>query len=209
MSKGKLFGDMRNKQKDSLVRELKVFMEAFENKFGLDIYLQYGTLLGAVRGGDFIDHDNDIDLAYLSRYHKFQEVYREMIRIYKCFEKKNLLRDRGGGRSYHKNCGHAHILSNNKKVAFDIWTSWIDEDGKYYFWSMGMGVPRGNLIPFDIVKLRGVDFKVPHRYKKVLEYLYGRDWRREKHIKSYRYRKAHLEPLYERYAKLKNLRRQL
>ena len=34
---------------------------------GVPAFIAYGTLLGAVRNGRLIGHDNDVDLAYVSR----------------------------------------------------------------------------------------------------------------------------------------------
>ena len=195
MSKGIPFKDRSNKSKDISIIDLKYFISLFEREFNLPLYLMYGTLLGAVRQGDFIPKDNDIDLAYVSRYRSLPEVFSEMLGLYDCLDKMSLLIDRGEGGGFSKNCGHAHVFCEDKRSKFDIWTSWIGEDGKYYFWSMGMGLPEAHLLPLAEVPLRGTDFKVPHKYKKVLEYLYGKDWTVEKSLKSHHYRSDSLDPI--------------
>lgn len=205
MTKGRLFRYRSDKLKDILVGDLKSFIVDFEKAFKLPLYLSYGTLLGTVRQGNFIARDDDIDLAYLSKYHTIPEVFKEMLKIYSTLEKRGLLIDRGQGGGYGQNCGHAHILSINKRTEFDVWTSWIGKDKKYYFWSMGMGLPKGHLLPLVLLKLRGFEFKVPHKYKRVLAYLYGEDWRMPKAIKSYHYRPAHLTPLNEIILKSKKI----
>ena len=48
---------------------------------GLDAYLNYGALLGAVRDGAMIAHDSDTDVCYLSRTTSPVDLIRESYRI--------------------------------------------------------------------------------------------------------------------------------
>ena len=48
---------------------------------GLDVFLIYGTLLGAVREGGPIRHDDDFDTAYISAYRQAPEVAAELARV--------------------------------------------------------------------------------------------------------------------------------
>lgn len=197
MAKGKAFENFSESKKDSLVENLGSFMSWFEKTFGNDIYLQYGTLLGALREKNLISRDNDIDLAYLSKYNTISEVYEEMLQIYLKCEELGVLYSRGEGSGYKRNCGHAHIYLPKTFDVYDVWTSWIGKDGKYYFWSMGNGLKSNVLLPFSKAILRGHQFKVPHRSKEVLKYLYTLDWKVPMNRKSYYYRKHYLSPLYE------------
>ena len=43
-------------------------MTAALEEAGVRPFLAYGTLLGAVRQGDFIGHDSDADLGYVSEH---------------------------------------------------------------------------------------------------------------------------------------------
>lgn len=45
---------------------------------GLEAFANYGAVLGAVRDGRFIGHDNDIDLSYISRFSQGPQVAAEL-----------------------------------------------------------------------------------------------------------------------------------
>ena len=55
--------------------ELTPLLDALEtvlgllHEQGLEAFPAYGTLLGAVREGTFLGHDNDADVGYVSRAH--------------------------------------------------------------------------------------------------------------------------------------------
>lgn len=54
---------------------------ALKDVSGYDLFAFYGTMLGAVRGGDFIGHDHDFDAAYVSRHDDGEAVRREVVEI--------------------------------------------------------------------------------------------------------------------------------
>ena len=48
-----------------LALRMKRFCDFIKSCFGLDAFLCYGTLLGIYRDGDFLPHDDDVDLAVI------------------------------------------------------------------------------------------------------------------------------------------------
>ena len=68
-------------------RDLEPLLEAMERVLealrgaGLDAFLAYGTLLGAVREGKVLGHDWDADLGYVSRHDHPVDVIRESFRV--------------------------------------------------------------------------------------------------------------------------------
>ena len=51
------------------------------HELGVDAFIAYGTLLGAVRNGELIGHDSDADLGYVSRHEHPYDVMRESFRL--------------------------------------------------------------------------------------------------------------------------------
>ena len=194
---------MSEAEKHKKINYLYDFNKWFSKLFGVQIYLMFGTLLGALREKDFIANDNDIDLAYISKYHKFEDVFEELLEINRVCNEMGLIRSFGEGKNSPRYCGHSHIFSKDKKCNFDVWTSWIGEDGLYYFYPIGLGMPRDIVLPLQLHELRHKKFYVHNKLQKMVEYLYSSDWKTPLNRKGGYYNKKRLEPLIHLYNKLK------
>lgn len=154
------FSMVNEDKKNQYVKDLS----SFENELltlKLPIYLIYGTLLGAIREKDFIAHDSDIDIAYLSKYHTKSEVYKERNNLKEYFIKNKMLRK--------KNTVGLKIryLSSN----FDVWTSWI-ENNNLYLLPFNKVCNSNLIIPFKRINFRGKDFNIPLKSEKLLDIIY-------------------------------------
>ena len=83
----KWFLDYPETYLDALIGELKAVELIMQVEFGLQIYLTWGTLLGAMREGDLIMHDFDIDVAYVSRARSPEGLRSERARIFNLFDR--------------------------------------------------------------------------------------------------------------------------
>ena len=209
MTKKIKWKDISEIEKREYINQTDIFCKWFSDLFNTPIYLIYGTLLGCIRESNLIDSDDDIDLAYLSKYTKFEDVFKEMLEINRVCDKLKLIRSFGEGSGLPRYCGHSHILSQNKKCVFDVWTSWIDEKGKYNFYSMGKNINKSILLPLKSNTLREKTFLVPNKSEELLSYLYTEKWKTPSNKKSWQCRKFHWQPfitIYENILKKKELK---
>ncbi|MBR4447854.1 phosphorylcholine transferase LicD [Methanobrevibacter sp.] len=154
-SEGFEIKDARRKFR-TLYVELLIFFDKVCNKYDIDYWLGFGTLLGAVRHGGFIPWDDDIDLVVLRKdYNKLIEV------LPKELSKHNLK----------EHCGLTLLLENRKNF-FDDFNSVYDVedkngnlliDGKYNFLQVAW------LKPFVKIDIFPLDFIEDNELEKIYE----------------------------------------
>lgn len=157
--------------KKKLLKELSTCMG--NSKWWID----YGTLLGAVREGDFIKHDNDIDIGILAKdisdelFAKINEhpnLSCDKPSNYDkwCYAKVNLLDDDG-----------KKINVNGKGVFCDIYVYYPMEDFhvcKAY--TSFFRMDNEYLDKLVNVTIRGTRMPAPSKSRQYIEGVYGEDW---------------------------------
>ncbi|MBF9060333.1 hypothetical protein HKCCSP123_14200 [Rhodobacterales bacterium HKCCSP123] len=160
---------------DRLVAEAKAVELIFRVEFGYDLHLTWGSLLGAVRGGDLIPHDFDIDLAYVSRARSKAGVLRERARILGFFRRHG--RVTGTPSPGRFMLGGVAGPRGTSDHGIEIWTS-FSTGGQHYAYPILPGVlPARAVTPFRKVQLRGLAFSAPRRAERFLDLAIGPDWR--------------------------------
>lgn len=145
-------------------------------EFGHEIFLIYGTLLGAVREGGPIRHDGDFDAAYLSRHHDGRAAAAELESV-----AMTLI---GHGLDVECLARALHIVDPDAPDhRIDLFHCYFDSDGRLAF---PFGVAGTSVITRDDWKgLRTIEFlgeqaSVPVEAERLVAHLYGDDWRRSK-----------------------------
>jgi len=149
-------------QKNQYVFDLKALEIFFKKELDLDIYLAYGTLLGAIREHDFIAHDTDIDLFYLSKCNNKSDVYNERAALRTTLYAYKML----------KNFTTIGLKTRYNESVFDIWTSWIDINNQFWCIPFENLCSAEDVIPFAKEKLRTEEFFVPKNSIKILDKIY-------------------------------------
>lgn len=140
---------------------------------GVDAFLAYGGLLGAVRDGAFIPHDSDADVAYLSKYTAPVDVARESFALervmieagywtwrFSAADFKVIVPDPEGGR------------------AIDVFAGFVVEDVFYLLPEVASETFRTDMIlPLGEVELHGRSITAPADPEALLEITYGPHWR--------------------------------
>lgn len=157
-----------------LVRSARTLADDLQS-WGYPVYLVGGTLLGMVRGGELLPHDDDIDFAFLAD----TDDPAELGRI--SYEMERRLTDAGYAVA-------RHSLAQIELVFFDeagqtdhyidVFTGFFHE-GKYCqpFALRSDEVSRDDLVPTRDIDVNGVPLPAPANPEAWLAYAYGENWR--------------------------------
>ena len=127
---------------------------------GVEFQLSAGTLLGAIREKDFIDHDEDIDLIVLAEqkqqlFDALPQMIAENFKIAR-YDRRGLL----------------SIIRGRLYIDFYFFEKW--KEGIRY--CSGMVYPEELVVETMDYNFKGVNVKIPKEYVNVLRYEYGDDW---------------------------------
>lgn len=143
--------------------------------WGYPVYLVGGTLLGIVRSGELLPHDDDIDFAYLSDKSDPADLAEES------YEMERHLTDAGYAVARHS-LAHLELVFFDEEGQvdhyIDIFTGFFHE-GLYCqpFALRGDEVVREDLVPTQDILVNGVPLPAPARPEAWLAYAYGPGWR--------------------------------
>lgn len=158
---------------DELMDEVVELLEVLRDKAGVPAFISYGTLLGAVRNGQLIGHDNDIDVAYVSEHPHPVDVAREAYRVERALRDHGWVVRRGSGVRINVRLR----LSDNSMRCVDVFTAhWVD--GVLFIPSdTGFRLPRETILPLTTVELLGRQVPAPAQSERLLAATYGDNWR--------------------------------
>lgn len=158
---------------DELVLEAARLLSDLQEKAGVAAFVSYGTLLGAVRDGALIGHDNDLDISYVSREPYPVDVVREGFRVERALLDAGWNVRRGSGARLNVRIK----LSAGGARFVDVFTAnWVD--GIVYMPSdTGFEIPIEEVLPLSTVSLHGHDVPAPRNPDLLLSHTYGENWR--------------------------------
>jgi hypothetical protein len=162
---------------DAIIEELMDHVERLltdlRERAGVPAYIVYGTLLGAVRSGKLIGHDNDVDVAYVSEHPYPVDVTLESYRILR------VLREAGWDvrRGSNVRLNVRLKMSDRSRRNVDVFTSnWVE--GRLYIPSdTGFELPKDTILPLSTVTLMGRELPAPAEPERLLAAQYGEGWR--------------------------------
>lgn len=145
---------------------------------GVEAYLNYGALLGAIREGRMLGHDSDTDVCYLSKHTVPADIITESYAIERTMRERgwSVLRMSGGDIKV------LHEVSDGRKVHIDIFVAFYvpDKDGEPVFYQLGNRsgrLRREAIVPVSTINLHGYDFPAPAEPEEMLAFIYGPKWR--------------------------------
>jgi SAM-dependent methyltransferase len=155
-----------------LVQLMLRLINDLTERVGVPAFAIYGTLLGAVRAGEIIEHDVDLDIAYLSEKSHPADLAIEALRV------ARRLRDLGWTVDNQRAARLKVLLGEPYRDRYiDVFVSYY-WDGQFNVdkWVAGR-LPRNKLLPLSSVTLEGHLVPAPADPEAVLELTYGSGWR--------------------------------
>lgn len=142
-------------------------------KVGIEGFLAYGTLLGAVRGGRLIGHDSDADLGYVSHHAEPADVVLESFRIQRDLSSLGYRITRYSGAAF-------KILvpeSDGSLRGLDVFGGFLREGRLHLMGEIRAPFERDWIFPLGTATLEGREFPVPADTDRFLAVTYGPHWR--------------------------------
>lgn len=140
---------------------------------GIEVWLAFGSLLGAVRSGGVIGHDSDIDLAYLSERETPAEMAMEM------YAATRALR-RAGLDVLNKSASFITVLFSGPdgvRSSIDIYTCFHIGDTLHETATVREIIPPSAVVPTRPLTFEGRELPGPADPERLLEASYGPQWR--------------------------------
>jgi hypothetical protein len=158
---------------DELMETVVRLLDDLRDKAGVPAFICYGTLLGAVRNGRMIGHDNDVDLAYVSEHPHPVDVIREAYRVERALLDAGWVVRRGSGARI-----NVRLRMSDRSWRFvDVFTAnWVE--GILYIPSdTGFALPQEVVLPLKPLVLHGREVPGPADPERLLVATYGESWR--------------------------------
>ncbi len=153
---------------DACEEVLTVLLEA-----GVDAFPAYGTLLGAIREQDFIGHDSDVDLGYVSRRTHPMDVIRESFRLQRVLRERGYAVDRYSAAAFKVDV----VEADGGVRGLDVFGGYLYGGRLYLMGEIGTPFEEDWIFPLGTCTLAGRTLPAPARPEKLLEATYGPDWK--------------------------------
>jgi SAM-dependent methyltransferase len=139
---------------------------------GIEPFLAYGTLLGAVREGAVLGHDSDADLGYVSRHSNPVDVSRESFAVQRALAREGWRTSRYSGAAFKVLVTEADVTRG-----LDVFGGFLDHGRLYLMGEIGTAFEEDWIFPLGSCDLGGRPMPVPARPEKLLEATYGPGWK--------------------------------
>lgn len=161
-----------HRDQDEVADDLIALFDLLKS-LGYDAFINSGTLLGAVREGQFLGHDDDADLAVHLEGDTDADMINALDQLCGALNASGKLRRPAW---YQKNGPILKVLVGSG-VEVDLFPLWF-RDGRAYIWPHTFGeLTRDDIFPLGTQMLCGKPMPAPKDAEKMLALNYGEGWR--------------------------------
>ncbi|WP_160153829.1 LicD family protein [Microbulbifer sp. ALW1] len=164
----KTFDLIGDEAKQVIYEELGQILKWLNEDFGVNAFISSGTLLGIIRDGKLIAHDDDVDICYISNFSEQSEILSERERLVEFLISKGCKLKRSGVAHY--------WCSTPKSVKLDIFTGWVENERCIMNPLNIDGLPKNAIFPLVKRDVSGEELVVPSNPEALLELNYGTNW---------------------------------
>ncbi len=168
----KTFENRTAEQVEPLIKAIAEVLDALKSA-GVDGFLAYGTLLGAVRNGALIGHDSDADLGYVSDHEHPVDVMRESFALQRALCDMGYPTMRYSGAAFKVDVRE----SDGSVRGLDVFGGFMMDGNLHLMGEIRTPFERSWIFPLTTATLEGRTFPVPADTDKFLVATYGPHWR--------------------------------
>lgn len=165
LKNGRLFRPLVQESIDKMLDALEECDDIFHEVTGKRFFVCYGTLLGLVRDGGFIKHDDDVDVCFLADENGLEASWQEFRRVV------SMLKAKGERISVRGSQFHWHRAGS----VLDVFMAWT-EGSDLYMYNAGGKFSRNQIYPLRQREFEGRSVLVPNDAEALLELIYGPSW---------------------------------
>jgi hypothetical protein len=156
---------------EPLMHAIEVVLAALR-EVGIEAFLAYGTLLGAVREGKLLGHDSDADLAYVSHLSHPVDVIRESFRVQRALVGLGYRITRYSALAFKVDVDEGDGVVRG----LDVFGGFLMDGHLYLMGEIGDPFEQSWIYPLGTTTLEGRTFPAPAEADKLLTAMYG-PWR--------------------------------
>ena len=170
-SKARPFQSYSEEERQGLLTAARKLIEKLGSATGIELFLSYGALLGAVRSGSLIGHDFDLDVMFVS-----PEGARELIP-----ETATRLIDQlmaFGFDVVAESNGQFKASGNvaDTRIMIEFFACWREGNKLFHYFGVSGDSIANSVFPLSTISLHGVEFPAPNTPPTLLKALYGENW---------------------------------